>query len=82
MTTSFYSELKDLTLEIGNLEVGIREKQVSEDFTRKTSIIKLEGDGEIGIGEDVIYEPEKHVHPDLSLKGEYTFEEFSEKLMK
>jgi hypothetical protein len=76
----FYSELEGLNISVEGVEIETREKQVSENFTRKTSVVKLNGDGETGKGEDVIYEAEKHEFPDLDLKGDYSFGEFSEKL--
>lgn len=77
---SFYDKLSDLELKIENFETDTKEKQVSENFTRKTTIIKFSGHGATGRGEDVIYEPEKHVYPELDLEGSYTFQEFSQKL--
>ena len=76
---NFYSKLKDLELVIENFETETRE-QVSENFTRKTTVVKLSGDGKAGKGEDVIYETEKHIYPGLELEGTYTFQEFSKKL--
>ncbi|MFB6116350.1 MAG: hypothetical protein ABEK10_02450 [Candidatus Nanosalina sp.] len=75
-----YSKLKDLELEIENFKTETREKQVSENFTRKTTVVKLSGKNKTGKGEDVIYEAEKHVYPELKLEGSYSFHEFSEKL--
>jgi hypothetical protein len=74
-----YSKLSDLELTIENFNTETREKQVSEDFTRKTSVVKLTGKGKTGKGEDVIYEPERHLYPELNLEVKYTFDEFSEK---
>lgn len=77
---SFYDKLSSLEVKIEKFETETKEKQVSENFTRKTTIIKFSGQEETGKGEDVIYEPEKHIYPELDLEGSYTFQEFSSKL--
>ncbi|WP_414837232.1 hypothetical protein ACK3SF_03100 [Candidatus Nanosalina sp. VS9-1] len=75
-----YSKLEGLELRIESFETETREKKVSENFTRKTTVVKFSGNRKTGKGEDVIYEPEKHFYPGLELEGTYTFHEFSQKL--
>jgi len=77
---NFYSRLAELELEIENFETETQEKQVSEHFTRRTTTVKLSGKGDTGLGEDVIWEAEKHKYPQLDIEGSYSFQEFSEKL--
>ncbi|MFB6100159.1 MAG: hypothetical protein ABEK16_02695 [Candidatus Nanohalobium sp.] len=75
-----YSKIAELELEVKKVTTETREKQVSENFTRKTTVVRIEGEGDTGRGEDVIYETEKHVYPELELEGSYNFQDFSEKL--
>ena len=56
-----YERIADLPLEIESYELEGLELAVSSDFTRLTTLIKLEGGGEVGIGEDVTYEPLDHI---------------------
>src|SRR5215203_6780244 len=54
-------------------------------FERLTTIVKLRGGGEEGIGEDVVYDAVDHVAqqdhgPPQGLAGKYTFAEFSDHL--
>jgi len=53
------------------VEFERKEKKVSEEFTKTTTVVKLKGAGDTGKGEDVIYEPEKHEYPELDLEEEY-----------
>jgi hypothetical protein len=60
---------------------------VSSGFERLTTVIRLRGGGEEGVGEDVTYEGELHLAqqehgPRLPLAGEWTFDSFSEHLGK
>ena len=54
-------------------------------FERLTTIVKLRGGGEEGIGEDVVYDAVDHIGqqshgPPEGLAGSSTFAEFSERL--
>jgi hypothetical protein len=58
---------------------------VSSGFRRQTTVIRLQGLGEEGIGEDVVYDPEDHdalqaAGPTLDLAGETTLGELCERL--
>lgn len=60
---------------------GLR-ANVSSDFTRKTTLIRLRGGAHEGVGEDVVYEAEDHdvlqaAGPGLALPGEWTLASFS-----
>ena len=54
-------------------------------FERLTTIVKLRGGGQEGIGEDVVYDPIDHIGqqdhgPPQELAGKFTFAEFSDRL--
>lgn len=79
---NFYDKISSLKLEIETFETKEQSLQVSKDFERKTTTIKLKGKEEKGLGEDVIYDVKFHDYPDLEdkIRGVYTFREISEKL--
>ncbi len=57
------------------------ERDVSSDFTRVTTVVKLYGIGEAGIGEDVVYDTVDHdvlqeAGPVLPLAGDWTLGDF------
>ena len=82
---SLYDAVKDLPLRIDEYELETRSLDVSSDFTRMTTQIRLLGAGEEGLGEDVTYDAAEHesqlargpVHP---LAGEWTVDSFSSRL--
>lgn len=60
-------------------------RDVSSDFTRQTTVIRLRGAGHEGVGEDVTYDGEDHeaaqaAGPVLPLAGDWTVASFSEHL--
>ena len=79
-----YDAVAALPLVVDGYELEHHERSPSADFTRRTTVFALQGDGETGRGEDVSYEPEDHESLaasdpfDLSFEG--TFGEFSERL--
>ena len=78
-----YDAVRDLTLEIEELELDQTAYQVSEQFVRKTTTVKLLGGWGAGRGEDVTYageehDPERFPKPDLA--GSWTIGSFSEHL--
>jgi hypothetical protein len=79
---NFYDKISGLKLEIEGFETKEQSLQVSENFERKTTTIKLKGKEEEGLGEDVIYDVDSHVYPKLEDKliGVYSFREISEKI--
>ena len=82
---SLYDAVKDLPLEIEGYALDLLELQAREDFLRKTTVVRLIGRGEEGIGEDVTYHGEEHDRlqargPDLPLAGSWTLNSFSEHL--
>jgi L-alanine-DL-glutamate epimerase-like enolase superfamily enzyme len=50
-----YDQVSDLPLEIESYELEGLEIRISPQFTRKTTVIRLWGSGEEGVGEDVTY---------------------------
>jgi L-alanine-DL-glutamate epimerase-like enolase superfamily enzyme len=83
MTT--WDAVADLALRIEDYELEGLEASVSSGFERKSTVIKLHGDGHEGQGEDVIYDAVDHeilqaAGPSLPLAGTYTLASFSERL--
>ncbi|HEV2821216.1 MAG TPA: hypothetical protein VGW11_11995 [Solirubrobacteraceae bacterium] len=72
----------DLPLHVEGYALEGREQDVSSDFTRKSTTIRLRGGGEEGLGEDVVYEASDHeaqqaAGPVLDLAGDWTLGSFS-----
>jgi hypothetical protein len=79
---SLYDAVRELPLELDGYALDLLELQARPDFLRKTTIVRLRGSGEEGIGEDVTYHAEEHDRvqergPDLPLAGSWTLESFS-----
>ena len=79
---SLYDRVRDLPLAVEGYTLDGLEHVVSADFVRKTTVIRLHGGGEEGVGEDVTYDgPLQEVQqkrgPVLSLAGEWTIDAFS-----
>ncbi len=65
--------------------MDLLELQARADFLRKTTVVRLRGGGEEGIGEDVTYDAAEHDRlqergPDLPLAGDWTLDSFSQQL--
>src|SRR5215211_6328773 len=76
---SSFDSIADLPLLFEGLEIAMGE------FERLTTIVKLRGGGEEGIGEDVVYDAVDHIGqqshgPPEGLNGTFTFAEFSDHL--
>ena len=79
---ALYDLVRDLPLTIDSYALAGLEQQVSSDFLRKTTLVRLSGDGETGTGEDVTYDAAEHdaeqnrgpLHP---LAGSWTIATFS-----
>jgi L-alanine-DL-glutamate epimerase-like enolase superfamily enzyme len=72
-----------LPIEIGSYELVGLQRDVSSDFTRRTTIVVLHGAGETGVGEDVTYSADdqerfQQAGPVLELSGSHTLASFSE----
>jgi hypothetical protein len=75
---SLYDAVATLPLRVSSYELERLEQAVSSGFTRVTTVIRLRGAGEEGVGEDVTYEADQHPPPaDLPLAGEHTLDSFS-----
>jgi len=84
---STYDLVADLPVRIEGYDLDGIVQNVSSDFERKTTIIRLRGAGEEGLGEDVVYDAVDHeiaqrAGPVLDLAGEWTMRSFSEHLAK
>jgi hypothetical protein len=84
---SLYDAIRDLPLTVEEYDLDVRSVDVSSDFTRKTSTVRLAGSGEEGLGEDVTYDAAEHDAqlargPVLPLTGEWTLDSFSRHLGK
>lgn len=83
--SALYADVRDLPLLVEGYDLDLLELQARPDFLRKTTVVRLLGGGEEGIGEDVTYEAAEHdrLHergPDLPLAGKWTVHAFSEHL--
>jgi hypothetical protein len=82
---STYENVADLPLEIEGYSLEGKRKTVSSGFERVTTVIRLHGAGEKGLGEDVTYdagnqEAQQERGAVLPLTGSWTFDAFSERL--
>jgi hypothetical protein len=81
----FEERLADLPLSIDDYTLERLERDVSSQFTRVSTVIRLRGGGEEGVGEDVTYDAVDHdvlqaAGPVLALAGDRTLGEFCEHL--
>jgi L-alanine-DL-glutamate epimerase-like enolase superfamily enzyme len=78
-SVALYDTVADLALEVDSYALERREKDVSSGFTRVTTLVRLRGGGEEGIGEDVTYTGEDHPpSAELPLSGSHALDSFSE----
>jgi hypothetical protein len=82
---SLYGLLEGIPLRIERYALEARELAVSSDFVRRTTIVRLAGGGEEGVGEDVTYDAGEHDAqqargPVLPLGGDWTLHAFSQHL--
>ena len=78
---SLWDSFADLEVRIDDHALQRRELVVSASFTRVTTTVVLEGDGEAGEGEDVTYTaPDHDAFPDVMLAGTWTLAGYSEHL--
>jgi len=79
---STWQQLAQLELEVEDYALEPLQAQVSSEFERKSTVIRLRGAGEEGMGEDVTYDAVDHEHlqasgPTLALTGRFTLASFS-----
>ena len=60
---SLYDTLAQLPLKIESYELEDNDREYSAEFTRGSTIIRLRGDGQEGIGEDVVYDGSRPHRP-------------------
>jgi L-alanine-DL-glutamate epimerase-like enolase superfamily enzyme len=82
---STWDALAGLPVEIEDYALEPLQATVSSDFERKSTMIRLSGAGEEGLGEDVTYDAADHetlqaAGPDLPLAGRFTLASFAEHL--
>ncbi len=82
---STYAKLAELPVQIDSYDLAPLEREVSSDFTRLTTVIRMQGGRHEGIGEDVTYDALDHVAiqeagPNLPLTGVWTVDSFSQRL--
>jgi L-alanine-DL-glutamate epimerase-like enolase superfamily enzyme len=80
-----YDTLSDLPVRIEGYALEGRERRISDEFTRLTTVVRLHGGGEEGLGEDVTYDPDAQARqqaagPVLPLAGDWTLDTFSRHL--
>ena len=80
-----YDLIADLPLRIEGYELDGLELDFGGYFLRKTTLIRLHGDGQQGVGEDVVYDASDHVAfqeaaGTLELAGSWTLNSFSDHL--
>ncbi len=82
---STWETLAGLELEIDDYVLEPLQAQVSSEFERKSTVIRLRGAGEEGLGEDVTYDAVDQeilqaAGPTLALAGRFTLASFSARL--
>jgi hypothetical protein len=85
MSESLWKRLGPAPLEVESYELQRLEQPVTRGFTRVTTVVRLRGAGEEGLGEDVSWYTEHHdreqaAGPVLPLRGEWTLASFSDAL--
>ena len=85
MAKSLWKRLARLPLEVESYALERLEQPVTRGFTRVTTVVRLSGRGEEGVGEDVSWYAEMHdreqaAGPVLPLQGSWTLDSFSEAL--
>jgi L-alanine-DL-glutamate epimerase-like enolase superfamily enzyme len=78
---STWEQLAGLELEIEGYELEPLQATVSSEFERKSTVIRLQGAGADGLGEDVTYDAVDHeilqaAGPTLALAGRFTLDSF------
>jgi len=82
---STWERLAEMPVTIEDYKLEPLQAQVSSEFERKSTVIRLRGAGEEGVGEDVTYEAVDHeilqaAGPSLPLAGDFTLASFCEHL--
>ena len=84
MAVSLYDRVRDLPLAIEEVVLEPRALEVSPQFTRTVTVVRLRGAGHEGLGEDVTYEADEaaafHAAAPPALEGEWTLHALSQSL--
>ncbi|MGE5272606.1 MAG: hypothetical protein ACM3QU_02385 [Verrucomicrobiota bacterium] len=77
-----YSPIAGLRVVVESYELEGLEQAVSSEFVRRTTVIRLHGAGEEGVGEDVVYDADDQLRfqsagPAPDLTGEHTVDSLS-----
>jgi hypothetical protein len=82
MAESLWKRIAELPLAVESFELERLEADVTRDFIRVTTLVRIAGRGEEGVGEDVTWGAEAHdreqtAGPQRGLAGSWTLESFS-----
>jgi hypothetical protein len=82
---SAFDKVAGLPVEVGSYELESHDREYSPEFTRGSTVIRLKGQGQEGVGEDVVYDVLDHIaHRDAGpvhdLSGPRTLGELCERL--
>jgi L-alanine-DL-glutamate epimerase-like enolase superfamily enzyme len=82
---STWERLAELPVEVEDYALEPLQADVSSDFERKSTVIRLRGGGEEGVGEDVTYDAVDHeilqsTGPVLALAGRFTLASFADRI--
>jgi L-alanine-DL-glutamate epimerase-like enolase superfamily enzyme len=78
---NLWQRIGELPLTIERVELAPLSVRFSPEFERRTTVIHLQGAGQEGVGEDVIYDPKLHVPDSIGAPiGEMTLADFSQRL--
>jgi L-alanine-DL-glutamate epimerase-like enolase superfamily enzyme len=85
VTVALFDRVRDLPLVVEGYDLDAHEYTPRPDFTRRTTVVRLAGAGEEGVGEDVTYdgdlqEAQQARGAVLPLSGDWTLESFSRHL--
>ncbi len=78
-----YDALRDLPVQVDSFATEKLSRAISPEFTRRTTVVRLRGDGDEGVGEDVTYAPAEHDtdrFPRPELAGEWTLASLAARL--
>ncbi len=78
-----FEQIRDLPLTISGYQLEGHARPAGPEWTRRTTVFHLEGGGEEGVGEDVVYDEDLQLRqleagPVLELAGTWTLASFSE----
>ena len=80
-TPATYGRLADLPLVVESYTLEGLSRPWSAEFTRRTTVVRLEGGGHVGVGEDVTYTPADHDNlAQPALAGSFTLATFCRRL--